>query len=306
MTTAELPPPMVDDDPVVRFSREALVGGDPVAKRFAEDFAKNYSQDIAEMDAVGVEEEMITQKHLAYWRYCVNPRCPILGHRSRTNWIVVGPARKGPFADIMADQFKKVYHAEPLEDQYGAYKINHYEENGLRPTGSFDPNHPDGVFETLIKLPGGILEFPLQQFLTLRMHHTPRLLSGRQDAQEWIATRRAADSNLNIYGEIPCDLGCADRSFLSNSEYESHQEGVHKEHKASVAAARETGKAIVGSMDKLADMITNVAATNTGNDALIGLIAQMIDNQNKILTQFAALQQAPTQRPGVRPAGKGE
>jgi len=301
MTTAELPRPMVEDDPIVQF-KSALAAGDPTAKKLADEFARGYSNDIREMDAAGEEEEMITQKHLSYWRYCVNPRCPQLGHRSRTNWIYPGPARKGPFADIQADQFKKVYHAESLEDPYGAYKINHYEENGLRSTGSFDPNHPEGVYETLLRLPGGILEFPLEQFLTYRWHHNPRLLSGRPDAQAWIAEQRENDASRDAYGEIPCELGCADRAFLTQAEYNNHQEGAHKEHKASVAAARETGKAISQSMDKLAAAFEANAGKGEGgnNDAVLTMMMQLIQNQNEILAKFGGSPRPTT------PAKKGD
>lgn len=297
MTTAELPPapPLAQEDPLLAF-RSALDSDDPAANRLVVELARQYREGIAEMDMGANEEKPADQKHLAYWRYCVNPKCPNEGHRTRTGWIVTGPARKSPFGDIQAEEFKKVYHAESLEEKYGAYKLNHYEVNGLRHSGTYDPSHPQGVLETLCGLPGGILEIPLLQFLTLRMHHTPMLLSMRPDAKAWIDKRLAANPALNEYGEVECDLGCAGRSFLTQADYESHQEAVHREHKASVAAAREMGKEISASMSTLSEALAKGQPVDGSNAPLMEAIASILKNQNDILAVIAQ-QNAPASAP---------
>lgn len=241
--TIAAPPPLVTEDPVAMFGSDADPG-DVNAVRLAS-VMRSHSEAYREsLIGNAPPEEVVAdvrQKHNAYWRYCTVARCPQEGHRLRHNWVMVGPSRKSFGGDQQCDIYRKAYHAESLEEEYGAYEqvnLDWHEGKGLR-SGEFDPLHPDGVLETLL-LAGGVHEIPIRQFLTLRMHQNPIHLAARPDVRAYL------EDNPGVW----CDAGCASRWFLDKNDYDVHLESVHKDIKASVAAARETGRAITEALSR--------------------------------------------------------
>ena len=139
---------------------------------------------------------------LQYWRSCAG--CE--RHTEQHNWIILGPVMGPNSANEFVD-FQNHKHATPLSE-YGQYLAGRNAHN------KYDITESRQRFNYLIEA-GGISEFPTDQMIAYNWHRFPIIVKARPE--------------LEFVVDIPCQHGCSNRLFTSESAYHDHISVMHKE-----------------------------------------------------------------------------
>lgn len=198
---------------------------------------------------------------LQYWRKCQRKGCPRHTDKfERVNleegWIVVGPDMGSP---IEHARYINNKHMTPLP-QYGSM-----------PHGELGAANPVMRFRQLLER-GGLHELPQAQIYAYNWDKIPEVMKYRTD--------------LVPIKRINCSLGCTNRDFITNEEYQSHISGWHAEAKGTIAIGQELGKVMAAQKQQAAPLTDPLAI----GAAVSAAIAQMMPQLMAELRNPTALQ----------------
>lgn len=214
--------------------------------------------------------------HYCYWRFCIEPRCR--AHEGRRRWITIGPSPKSRHGDIQVQEFARAKHAEILES-YGHYSTYTGDANYFRMThGDLDVRQEFGQFEALLRMPGGIFEFPVDQWRQLRWHLHPLLRQYRPDAM--------------TQQDYPCPFAeCVNRTFPEAAQLSQHIAARHADKSQMMALADQIQKPMERMVD-LAQAREDPALTNALMDRVLAQGDQFQQLLNMLAPVLAAQQPA--------------
>lgn len=180
--------------------------------------SKLFGRDVGE--AVSIR---FKNKALQYWKKCSGVRengMPCSIHTQDLGWVTTGPVMT-PLTANEYSEFSVSKHATPLP-QYGAYEVGNVKGQEYNITDQYSR------FRAILDK-GGLMEFPIDQMVAYGWHRTPI---------------RDIVPELQNFADIRCEMGCANRLFISEMDYINHCSVMHKETEAPKAIGKEFSKAL--------------------------------------------------------------
>jgi len=200
---------------------------------------------------VGIQQGQRSGR-LQYWRKCQRKNCPrhtdkFANANLEEGWIVVGPDMGAPIEHARWINGK---HMTPLP-QYGSMDY-----------GDLGAANAYYRFKQLIER-GGLHEMPKAQIYAYNWDKIPEVMKYRTD--------------LSPIKRIACELGCTNRDFVTNDDYQTHISGWHSEAKGVVAIGAELGKAMANQKQPVAAPVDPIAIGAAVSAAIAQMMPMMME-----------------------------